>query len=470
MANYGNAGAWGGLLNASNNALQMGMNLMQLNQERDYKNAMMAQTQQQNAEMNLYRQQQLAETQRQRVTAEKQQKLQEMEFYAKNPQLQPFDMTQFTQMDARMRMSGVPVDDLPFWNDLKAFAQDTAMRRGDVADAVTQKWPEWRAQGTEALQQKVASISNKLATLPENDPKRKELMGQIDKALEVMGVLEKIPVDNPKKALFPDIYAMEETKKAAQLKQAFDLYEKDNTLIAAAQAGDPLAQKALENKRAFEIQKAGAGRSVTNVINNIGPKGFTAANEAMGKNLVESQKSAMAAATSLQNIGEMKKLLNAGMITGTGATYLTNFGNALSKIGFKEFEDPVANTQAYVGQTAKETAQIIKQFGSGAGLSDADREYALAAAGGKITMNEKAIRKVLQLNEKANNYVIKQHNKLADQAMSKPESSELMYDLRVQVPGSGAGRSSMPAIGSIEGGYRFNGGNPGDRRNWSKVR
>ena len=60
---------------------------------------------------------------------------------------------------------------------------------------------------------------------------------------------------------------------------------------------------------------------------------------------------------------------------------------------------------------AANTAKIIKQFGAGTGLSDADREYALKAAAGDISMDEKAIRKILNINNKAAQNAINKHNR-----------------------------------------------------------
>jgi hypothetical protein len=141
----------------------------------------------------------------------------------------------------------------------------------------------------------------------------------------------------------------------------------------------------------------------------------------------------MGAASSLDNIIEARNLLDAGVITGTGANFLTNMGNLLSsRLGFTMFEDPVANTQAYAATMGNQVGQIIKQFGAGTGLSDADREYAEKIVGGKITLNEKALRKLIAINEKAFTNVIKRYNKKADQAMKQPGAEGLPYDLRVE--------------------------------------
>ena len=54
---------------------------------------------------------------------------------------------------------------------------------------------------------------------------------------------------------------------------------------------------------------------------------------------------------------------------------------------------------------------MIKQFGAGTGLSDADREFAKDMAGGRISLDAKAINRILDINERAARNVIARHNK-----------------------------------------------------------
>ena len=123
--------------------------------------------------------------------------------------------------------------------------------------------------------------------------------------------------------------------------------------------------------------------------------------------------SAEDAIVSLDAIKEAKTLLDSGIVTGKGAKFLTGFGNALQTIGINIAEDKIANTQAFIAAQAKQTAQLIKAFGAGTGLSDSDREYSERAAGGDISFTEGAIRKILTLNEKAARNSIKYYNGMA---------------------------------------------------------
>jgi hypothetical protein len=107
-----------------------------------------------------------------------------------------------------------------------------------------------------------------------------------------------------------------------------------------------------------------------------------------------------------------RDLLKSGAITGTGADFFVGFNNALKQAGVDfGYADAAANSQAYAAAMGANVGRIIKQFGAGTGLSDADREYAAQMAGGKISLTETALRRILDINDRAANRVIDLHNK-----------------------------------------------------------
>lgn len=130
------------------------------------------------------------------------------------------------------------------------------------------------------------------------------------------------------------------------------------------------------------------------------------------KNLFTNRQLAMDATNSLLGIGEARKLLDEGMKTGKFAKFEVGLGAVLHELGVSYKEDEVENAQAFVASQAKQVASIIKAFGAGTGLSDADREFAIKAAGGDIAMNEKSIRKILDINERAALNTIKNYKDL----------------------------------------------------------
>ena len=139
--------------------------------------------------------------------------------------------------------------------------------------------------------------------------------------------------------------------------------------------------------------------------------------------LKESKTKAEDAAQILATNQVAKNLLDNGVITGFGAEFFTKLNQGLSQAGMDFGKGTAAaNSQAFGGLMATNTAKLIKNFGAGTGLSDADRQYAKQAAAGDITMDERAIRKLIEINNKAAQNVIKVHNKNVSTMESKTKT------------------------------------------------
>jgi hypothetical protein len=175
----------------------------------------------------------------------------------------------------------------------------------------------------------------------------------------------------------------------------------------------PLGERAttVEGSAAPTYNKPAASTVVN--VNNAQEKEFE---KALGKGqadkVLASKASAEDAAQILATNMVGKNLLDKGMITGAGAEFFVQLNKGLLRAGM-DFggADAAQNSQAYGALMASNTAKIIKQFGAGTGLSDADREYALKAAAGDISMDEKAIRTILDINNRAAQNVINKHNR-----------------------------------------------------------
>ncbi len=148
------------------------------------------------------------------------------------------------------------------------------------------------------------------------------------------------------------------------------------------------------------------------------------------KELVEGRKLADDAVQMLQTNKIGRQILDKGMVTGFGANAIVSIGQALRQAGINFGGDATANAQAYVAVMAQNVGKLIKQFGAGTGLSDADREYATKMAGGLITVDEAAIRKVLDINDRAARNVIALHNKRAGKVKTN-------IPLTVEIPEEG---------------------------------
>jgi hypothetical protein len=166
---------------------------------------------------------------------------------------------------------------------------------------------------------------------------------------------------------------------------------------------------ALVEEQKKRIAKAGA----VNVNLPAQEKAFeTELGKEQAGELIKSRTAARDAASIIDTVKTGRDIMKSGMITGAGADFLVNFNQALKTVGIDAgFADAAANSQAFTANMAGNVGKLIKQFGAGTGLSDADREFAKDMAGGRIALDAKAINKILDINERAARNVIARHNK-----------------------------------------------------------
>jgi len=184
-----------------------------------------------------------------------------------------------------------------------------------------------------------------------------------------------------------------------------------------------------------ELAQAGKPETTVNVdtsgspfFKNLG-KGAAEAFNAERADVVKS-------AQSIQMNQEARKLLDSGVITGSGANFVTNAGKVLERLGVpigQDAEHTLANTQAFAAAMGRQVGSVIRLFGSGTGLSDADREYAQKIAGGEITLDEAAIRRLLDINDKLDQAKINAFNEKAKKIEQSPGYG-LPYSVQVHAP------------------------------------
>ena len=201
------------------------------------------------------------------------------------------------------------------------------------------------------------------------------------------------------------------------------------------------------------LRKAGATNVQTN-IDTSRDEFFEKLGGESAKKFIDRREKALEGLSSLRGIRQARNLLDQGMITGTGADFRVGLGKALNTIGFNFEEDAIANTEAFTAAQAKQVANILSAFGAGSGLSDADRIFAVRAAGGDINMTEEAIRRILDLNETAVINSVKTFNEEAGRipqgSTPFPLTIELPPDFERPAPNSEGQFRSSPGI-NLEG-------------------
>ena len=165
--------------------------------------------------------------------------------------------------------------------------------------------------------------------------------------------------------------------------------------------------------QAQKVRIAQESRPVTNIKL---PAQETAFESGLGKGqserILTNQVAAQDAAAIIDTVKIGRDIMKSGMITGAGADFLVNLNQGLKTVGIDAgLADAAANSQAFTANMAGNVGKLIKQFGAGTGLSDADREFAKEMAGGRIALDAKAINRILDINERAARNTITRHNK-----------------------------------------------------------
>jgi hypothetical protein len=157
--------------------------------------------------------------------------------------------------------------------------------------------------------------------------------------------------------------------------------------------------------------------------------------EELAKDLIDSRDRATTSLLTADVLNNQWELIdnNIGILSGTGADLLRGAGKILSAAGVLsgEGEELIANTEAYLANAGNLVAEVITAFGSGTGLSDADRQFAIKmAAGDPSVLTEEGIRRILKLQARMTKFKIELHNK---KVANSPASTSI-YDMTVKVP------------------------------------
>lgn len=226
--------------------------------------------------------------------------------------------------------------------------------------------------------------------------------------------------------------------------------------LEALMSSQPRPEKAPDMVRQYEYARnngykgsfedfKGITKPETNITANVNTAGGAFSKE-FGKlnaqQFFELRASAQDAAQSLRATQEALGLIDRGIISGALADWKLSFGKALQQAGIGVADDAIANTEAFAASRAQEVGRIIKLFGAGTGLSDADREFATKAAAGQITLNEESIRRILDINQRASTNILTTFNEQAESispdlspyplTIDAPEAkaSETVYEIR----------------------------------------
>ena len=95
--------------------------------------------------------------------------------------------------------------------------------------------------------------------------------------------------------------------------------------------------------------------------------------------------------------------------------------------------EKAANTEAFISTAGRQVFEMVKSLGSGAGISNTDRDYAEKVAGGKIELNEASIRKITEIGERVSRATIRRYNTKAGKMPASVRDQ--VPDLMIEEPG-----------------------------------
>lgn len=120
-------------------------------------------------------------------------------------------------------------------------------------------------------------------------------------------------------------------------------------------------------------------------------------------------------------VNRMEALLNKEGIEGVITGQLAKPELFLKAVGADlgmNFPD-VATTQEYIATAGRQVGSIIRLFGAGTGLSDADRQYAERIAGGDINVPIEALRRIVRAAKEASLGQIQRYNSRIERKYSE---------------------------------------------------
>jgi hypothetical protein len=143
---------------------------------------------------------------------------------------------------------------------------------------------------------------------------------------------------------------------------------------------------------------------------------------------------AQAAPEAYQRASRIVKLLDKGAFTGAGADYKKAIGRALHAVGIDLGRTPTENTEALVAEMARGTLDLVKSSGlaGSQGLTEGERKFLERAVAGQITLEDKTLRYLANLNQRVSRKSIGSWNDLYGR-LSEPELKKLGMK-RVEMP------------------------------------
>ena len=122
---------------------------------------------------------------------------------------------------------------------------------------------------------------------------------------------------------------------------------------------------------------------------------------------------ARAAASGLNALREARKAVEGGGFFGAGADARLGFAKIGQLLGFEDGR--IVNTETFRAAIAPQIAAMMKATVGSTQISNADREFAEKAAGGSIALDERSVKRLLDIMERGSTAVVDRHLEMLDE-------------------------------------------------------
>ncbi len=180
---------------------------------------------------------------------------------------------------------------------------------------------------------------------------------------------------------------------------------------------------------------ARARAAATNVTTNVGDGGSS---KQVFDEMVERSKAARATAQGLTAIRTSREAIDNGAITGFRADDRLQLQKAAKYFGIPTADAAkIEGSETFKSAIAPQVASVLRATVGNANISDSDRKFAERAAGGSLDLDEKSIRRLLDIMERASTSQLEDHQATLDSVYpdaEKHKRERALFGVRV-VPG-----------------------------------
>ena len=224
----------------------------------------------------------------------------------------------------------------------------------------------------------------------------------------------------------------------------------DNKVVAvrfneSGKAWDETSQSFVEASDLGLVQPAPSVQKVIDASNKM----VEALADESVKDVVQLRDKARTAKTKLDVLNRQLDRLEGGMPTGITADIqlgLSRIGQLLNM----PYNPELVNAQEYMMEVANLVKQEIKAFGSGASITDADREYTQRMVGGDISQQAEALEKMLKIYKEAAEGTIKEYNGVIEKTSSKLGEENMGSFQTITMPAEGLSEAALKYINSTQ--------------------